>query len=136
MQNIIDFVTQIEVLGSVGVLGLLSAVAFIRKQFKNGLFVSSLVSFAGKKVIEMLTSDDPVKQEKANTVLTSIIALPKIQDLFSKVSAGADATAAQLEAQLADIKVKIEVGGWSQQTTEQLIKAQTALENKLNEINS
>ena len=134
--NLVEWLTQIEVLGSAGLVGLLSLVGFIRKQFKNGLLVSNLVAYAGKKIIAMLTSDDPETQEKANTVLTSIIALPQIQELFNKVASGAESNVAMLEAELANIKVKLEVGGWSTETSQQLIKAQEAIQNKLNEINS
>ena len=136
MNEIIEFITQVEVLGSIGVAAMLSAVAFIRKQFKNGLLVKSMVAYAGKQIIKMFTSDDPAQQETANQILNTVIALPKVQELFTKVESGADTNAAMLEAELANIKVKLETGGWSTETTNQLIKAQTALQTKLNEITS
>lgn len=136
MNEIIEFITQIEVLGSVGVGVLLGGVAFVRKQFKNGLLVKSLVAYGGKKLIELFTSDNPEDREKANQVLDVVLALPKIQALFDKVASGADTNVAMLEAGLADVKVKLEVGDWSNETTQQLIKAQQSLQAKLDEITS
>lgn len=136
MDNFIEFITQIEVLGSAGVVALLSGVAFIRKQFKNGLFVKSIVAYAGAKLIELFKSDKPEDQAKANAVLETVLALPSVQDLFKRASVGADASIAMLEAELANIKVKLEASEWSQETTTQLIKAQQAIQEKLNEISS
>lgn len=136
MNEIIDFITQIEVLGTVGVASVLSLVMFIRKQFKNGLFIKTIVGYAGAQVIKLLTSEKPEQRERANALLETVIALPTIQKLFDKLAVGADANLAMLEAELANIKVKLETGGWTEQTTQQLIKAQESIQSKLDEISS
>ena len=136
MQEIIDFVTQLEVLGTVGVVGALGLLNGIRKQFTNGNIVALIVTYAGKKLMDMFTSDKPEVQAKAYSVVDTIIATPKMQELFNKVSASADTEIIRLQESLTNVKVKLEVGGWSQEVTQDLIKTKELLQTRLDEINS
>lgn len=136
MEAIIEFVTQIEVLGSVATAGGLFILNAIRKQFVNGTLVSAIVTYASKKFVDMITSDKPEVREKANVVVDALIALPQIQTLFTGLTKNADDQLAVMESELANIMVKLEVGTWSKEVTEQLIKAKESLQTRINEINS
>lgn len=135
MDVILEFITQIETMIGAGVTFILLTLYQVRRYFKSGKGIALIVAYAGNKLIELFTSDNPETQKKAEVVLDGVLKLPRIQELFNKVDSSIAERLIILEKELADVEHKLSLDILNKDIEARYLSIKSKLEQKINELN-